>query len=126
MIKYILSLILISNYVFAESTTERKMLTSKEDAYKNAQSATKYWKCTDNTGISIYSKIPCDELIKAEKKAREIDQSNLAELRDLDVVNRSSNKKTEQIKEQKCQEMRTSHVVNPTPETRKYIRENCQ
>lgn len=123
MIKYIFTLILISNYVFAESTTERKMLTSKEDAYKNAQSANKYWKCTDNTGISIYSKIPCDELAKADRKAN---KEYLGNLVDLNLGNSSNKKTPEQIKAQKCQEMRTSHVVNPTPETRKYIRENCQ
>lgn len=54
MLKYIFTLILISNYVFAESTTERKLLVSKDQV---TQPKTQYWKCTDNTGISIYSKI---------------------------------------------------------------------
>mgnify|MGYP001011309535 FL=1 len=48
MLKYIFTLILISNYVFAESTTERKLLVSKDQV---TQPKNQYWKCTDNTGM---------------------------------------------------------------------------
>lgn len=116
MIKYIFTLILISNYVFAESTTERKMLVSKDQA---TQPKTQYWKCTDNTGISIYSKIPCDELEKQQK-------NELKNLVPIEIYRESNKITPQQAKEKKCQEIRTSHVIHPTPETRKYIKENCQ
>lgn len=119
MIKYILSLILISNNVFAENSTERKMLTSKDQVNNPSKTKSQYWKCTDNTGISIYSKIPCDKL-------EQMQRDELKNLIPIEIYKETNNITPKQAKERKCQEMRTSHVVNPTPETRTYIKENCQ
>lgn len=81
----------------------------------------KYWKCTDETGVSTFNTSPCEEK-KQEKPPKPQKYSHFSAGEQKYIENKSS----EEEQENKCRAMRTSHIVNPTSESRNYIDKNCQ